>query len=675
MPIEDIRNIGLIAHIDAGKTTTTERILYYTDSTYKIGGVDEGTTVMDWMPEERARGITITAASTTCYWKGKQINIIDTPGHIDFTGEVERSLVVLDGVVMIFSAVEGVESQSEAVWYQANKYNVPRIVLINKLDRIGAEPFECIKMITERLNSNVLKMQFPIGIEDKFYSICDILEEKIIEWDKGSDGKEFVVKPIPENLMPEFNKALKELIETIADNDEHIGDLYLENKPISKQELIAAIRRLTIEKQFVPIFFGSSLRNIGVQPLIEGIVNFLPSPLDRNLDHIPDKSKFCGLIFKLYSDAHGTLVYLRIYTGTINAGEYVMDVNSGVKERISQIFLMQGDKRESIKSASAGDIVAIYGPKQVKTGHTLAALDSKIILKSPDFPEPVIFATIKPNTHQDEEKLGMVLQKLVLDDPTLFIKTDTESGELILSGMGELHLEVLLQRMEREFSIKARLSAPQVSYKETITKGASERGEFIKQSGGKGQYGDVELEIKPLERSAGFVFKNKVREGSIPREYFPSIRKGVEDSLKTGVLAGFPVVDVEVTITDGSFHTVDSSDIAFETAASMAVKAAIGKSNPILLEPIMRLEIIAPPEYIGAIIDDLSARGGKILSMAGVGARHNIFASCPMRKLFGYATAIRSATQGRAIYIMKFDSYCELRKDEEIEVLEKLRGY
>lgn len=674
MAVENLRNIGVIAHIDAGKTTTTERILFYTDKTYKIGEVDEGTTITDWMPEERARGITITAASTTCYWKNKQINIIDTPGHIDFTGEVERSLVVLDGVVMIFSAVEGVESQSEAVWYQANKYKVPRIVLINKLDRIGAEPYECVKMIKERLNSHIIPIQFPIGIEDKFFSVCDVITGKILEWERSSEDKEMQIKPIPDELMPTFQNARKELLESIAEFDDHIAELYLENKPISEEELISAIRKLTIEKQCVPIFFGASLRNIGVQPLLDGIVNYLPSPLDRNLDNIPDKNKFCGLIFKLYSDSHGTLVYLRIYSGKISAGQYVMDVNTGVRERISQIFLMQGDKRESLETAQAGDIVAILGPKQVKTGHTLAT-DSSVMLEAPVFPEPVIFATIKPNTHQDEERLSTILDKLTLDDPTLFVRTDPETGELIVSGMGELHLEVLLQRMEREFSIKARLSDPQVSYKETITKTVHERGQFIKQSGGKGQYGDVELEVAPMERGQGFSFKSKIREGAIPREYIPAIKKGVEETMGNGVLAGFPVVDIAVTALDGTYHTIDSSNIAFETAASIGVRDAMEKANPILLEPIMKLEIISPPEYIGVVLDDLNARNGKILSLSGTGMRHTIFASCPMRKLFGYSTAIRSITQGRAVYIMKFDSYEQLPKDEEKQVLEKLRGY
>lgn len=675
MAVQDIRNIGIIAHIDAGKTTTTERILYYTDKTYKIGEVDDGTTITDWMPEERARGITITAASTTCYWRDKQINIIDTPGHIDFTGEVERSLVVLDGVVMIFSAVEGVESQSEAVWYQANKYNVPRIVLINKLDRIGAEPYECVKMIRERLNSHILKVQFPIGIEDKFHSVVDVISGKVMEWERSGENKEFTTKPIPAEFMQDFNNARKELLEAISEEDDQIAELYLENKPISEEELIQAIRKLTIEKQFVPIFFGASLRNIGVQPLLDGIVNYLPSPAERRLEGISDTNKFCGLVFKLYSDSHGTLVYLRIYSGKISAGAYIMDVNTGVRERISQIFLMHGDKRESMESAQAGDIVAVYGPKQVKTGHTLASLDSSVLLEAPDFPEPVIFATIKPNTHQDEERLSAILEKLALDDPTLLVKTDSESGELIVSGMGELHLEVLLQRMEREFSLKARLSDPQVSYKETITKTVRERGQFIKQSGGKGQYGDVELEIAPLERGKGFSFKSKIREGTIPREYIAPIRKGVEETLKTGVLAGFPMVDIEVTALDGTYHTVDSSNIAFETAASIGVRAGVERANPVLLEPIMKLEIICPPEYIGGVLDDLNARGGKIISLSGTGIRHTIFALCPMRKLFGYATAIRSITQGRAVYIMKFEAYQELSGEEEKQVLEKLRGY
>jgi elongation factor G len=633
---------------------------------------------MDWMEEEKLRGITITSAATTCYWKEGQINIIDTPGHIDFTGEVERSLRILDGAVMIFSAVEGVESQSEAVWRQADKYMIPRIVYINKLDRVGADPNKCINMIKERLSGYPLEVQFPIGIERNFYGVCDIIENKVIEWEQEGDGSNFTVKEVPENLRPKFQEKRNELLEAISLEDDNIAEAYLHDKFINKDELVKVIRKLTIKKNFVPIFFGASARNIGVQPLLDGIINYLPSPLE-----IPIKEeavsifdhKFCALVFKTQTDPHGKLVYIRIYSGSVKPGAYILNHNTHTRERISQIFLMHANKRQILREARAGDIVAIYGPKNIRTGDTLTSIDSTVKLRACEFPEPVIFAKIEPKTSQDEEKFYQVLNDLSIDDPTIDIKKDPETGETLIGGMGELHLQILSQRMEREFSLNVRLGSPQVAYKETIVRPTKGRGQFIKQTGGKGQYGDVMLEIFPLERGKGFKFKSKVKTETIPKEYWSSIHKGIESGIQVGLLAGFPVVDIKVVLVGGSYHPVDSSNIAFESAASIAVKEALKKAELTLLEPEMKLEIVVPPEYLGNVLDDLSKRGGKVLSLSGSGTVHTILASCPLRKLFGYATVIRSLTQGRAVHVMKFDSYKEVPPTEQSLVLKKIRGY
>ncbi|MCK4352880.1 elongation factor G [candidate division WOR-3 bacterium] len=700
--LRKIRNIGIIAHIDAGKTTTTERILYYTHRVHKLGEVDEGSATMDWMVEEKERGITITSAVTTCYWKGTRINIVDTPGHIDFTAEVERSLRVLDGAVMVFSAVEGVESQSESVWFQADRYKVPRLVYINKLDRVGANPNRCVNMIKERLRGHPLLVQFPIGSEGSFHGVCDILSEKIIEWrdtEVGSgeleDGMKFEVKDIPESLRARFEATKDDLIETLSLEEDYIAKQYLDGKPISMELLAKAIRKLTLTKRdddsprFVPIFFGASLKNIGVQPLLDGIVNYLPSPIDRppvegkwevgsgkwEVRNPDINSPFCALIFKIQSDSHGKLAYLRVYSGKIGSGSLVLNANTDKKERISHIFSMHANKREIIGEATAGNIVAVYGLKESLTGHTLTALNSPMILESLKFPEPVISATIQPKTYKDEEKLSLALNKLSLDDPTFKFGVNSETSETIVSGMGELHLDVSVQRMKREFSLNARLANPRVAYKETFTKVVCERGQFIKQTGGHGQYGDVELEFRPIKKGGGFRFKEMVRGNSIPRQYLPAIRKGIEGAMKVGILAGFPVVDLEAILLDGSYHPIDSSDIAFEMAASIAFKKAMEKGEPVLLEPVMRLEIIVPPEYLGSVIDDLNARGGKILGLSGNKVRHTILSACPLRKLFGYATALRSITQGRVVYIMKFASYQEMAEEEQLSVLKKIRGY
>jgi elongation factor G len=677
--LEGIRNIGVIAHIDAGKTTTTERMLYYTRKIHRIGEVDDGSATMDWMDQEKERGITITSAATTCYWKGKQINIVDTPGHIDFTGEVERSLRVLDGTVMVFSAVEGVESQSEGVWLQADKYQVPRIVYINKLDRMGADPYSCIEMIAEKLTGHPIELQFPVGIEKGFASVCDVISEKLVEWIPGEDGSEFTSRDIDDSLRPRLEEAKRRLLESISMEDDEIAEDYLADRDIDRDTLVKAIRRLTIEKRFVPIFFGSSVRNVGIQPLLDAIVDYLPSPLERISD--TDKSackvdsQFVALAFKIQSDPHGKLVYLRIYSGSIRVGEQFTNVNTGARERISQIFLMHANKRKILKEASAGDIVAVYGPKDVRTGHTLAAIGSDVKLETLEFPEPVIFAKIEPKTHQDEAKFHQVLESLTLDDPTIEVRTSPETGETLIAGMGELHLQVASRRMEREFAVHTRLGNPQVAYKETILKAVQTRGKFIKQTGGRGQYGDVVLDVRPTVRGSGFKFTQEVKNGAVPREYWKAVRKGAESSMQVGILAGFPVVDVEVVLIDGTYHSIDSSDIAFQAAASIAVKEALQKGISVLLEPEMKLEIVIPQEYLGNVLDDLSARGGKIVSLSGAGIRHNVMASCPLRKLFGYATTLRSLTQGRVVHLMKFDSYSKLSEEEQTLVLKKTRGY
>ena len=678
--LSDIRNIGVIAHIDAGKTTTTERMLYYTNEIHRIGEVDEGNATMDWMKEEKDRGITITSAVTTCYWKEKRINIVDTPGHVDFTGEVERSLRVLDGAVMIFSAVEGVESQSEAVWQQADKYGIPIIVYINKLDRVGADPYHCVQMIKDRLSRYPLELQFPVGLEREFHSVCDVMSEELIEWSQEEDGSEFTVKEIPNHLKSIYEETREKFLETISLEEDEVAEKYLANHSIAPDELIKTIRKLTIQKKFVPVFFGASLKNIGVQLLLDGIINYLPSPSDRPLIEgkiSPNDPNFCALVFKLQTDQHGKLAYLRIYSGKISTGMQIFNVNTGTKERISHIFLMHANKRKSIRTANAGDIVAVYGFKQARTGHTLKStgVESKVLLNTLEFPEPVISAKIEPKTHKDEEKFSEVISNLIIDDPTLELKTVPETGETLISGMGELHLQVLTQRLVREFSLQVKLGNPQVSYKETITKSVQERSKFIKQTGGHGQYGDVLLKVSPLPGGKGFSFREEVKNGAVPREYWSAIRKGVEASMRIGNLAGFPLIDIEVVLLDGSYHPVDSSSLSFEIAASIAFKSAVGKAESILLEPMMKLEIVVPAEYLGNVLDDLNAKGGKILSLSGNEIRHTILATCPLRKLFGYATDIRSITQGRAVHFMKFDKYQKLPKEEQTSVLKKIRGY
>lgn len=704
--LKKIRNIGFIAHIDAGKTTTTERILYYTGKIHKHGEVDEGSTITDWMPEEKQRGITITAAATTCYWGDNRINIIDTPGHVDFTAEVERTLRVLDGAVIIFSAVEGVESQSETVWYQADRYNVPRIVYINKLDRVGANVEKCLNMMSERLGIRPIVLQLPVGIEEGFSTLVDLISMKLLLFEELKVRYE----EIPESLKETARLKRKEMLESIALYNDSFAEEYLNPKSqickglinqtsteISQKEvnfIKESIRAIVINHlpinhspRAVPVLFGASIQNIGIQPILDSIVEYLPSPLDVPLIvaqnpltgkkeeiSLKDRKSLLALVFKIYNDSHGGLVYLRIYSGVLKQGGLVYNAQKKKKERILRIFLLHGDKRVSLQEAHAGEIVGVYGLKDVVTGDTITDISSPLLLETLYFPEPVLSCSIEPKSREDAEKLEWVLEKIAQDDPTIKIKTDNETGQFIISGMGELHLEVVKNRMEKDFSFHANIGTPQVAFKETIKDCIRKRGEFIKQSGGKGQYGDVEIEIIPTKRDEGIAFENCIKNGSIPFEFIPAIEKGIKESMESGILAGFPVVDVKVRLVGGSSHPVDSSDIAFKIAASIAFKEASKDANPVLLEPVMKIEIITHSQYVGAILSDMGGRGGKVLGLSG-DASHTIKALCPLRKLFGYASALRSLTQGRVVHMVEFDSYKEVPLPEQDVILQKMRGY
>ncbi|OYD15500.1 elongation factor G [candidate division WOR-3 bacterium JGI_Cruoil_03_44_89] len=683
MDIKDIRNIGIIAHIDAGKTTTTERILYYTHKTHRMGEVDEGTTVTDYLKEEKERGITITSACVSCNWRDKRISILDTPGHVDFTVEVERSLRILDGAVVIFSAVEGVESQSETVWYQANKYNVPRIVYINKLDRLGADPYEACNMMREKLAATPLLIQTPYGIENSFQGVVDLIRWKLCVW----EGDGYTLKDIPPEVKKRARAERENLLETVSLYNDHIAELFLDGIEPSPQELISAIREGTIANHYYPTLFGTSLKNIGVQSLLDGIVDFLPSPIDlppikgKTLDGKETERRLLpgepmsALIFKIVQDPFGKLSYTRVYSGRIKKGSVVLDANAETKERISRIFLMYANKREEIEEATAGDICGIFGPKGTKTGHTLCAKEYPLLLESPTFAQPVISVSIEPKTKADEGKLLSVLRMLEEEDPTFICTSNEETGETIISGMGELHLEVLTKRITRDYGLEARVSKPRVSYRETICRDAKEEGKYVRQTGGRGHYGHVKLAVSPLENGKGVSIDNSIRQGEVPREFFPAIKEGILESLDAGVFLGFPVVDIRVDVTGGSYHEVDSSSIDYKIAASIAVKRAIEKAEPCLLEPIMELEIILPGEYLGAVLDDINARNGKVTQLHGKRNIQTVMAICPLRNLFGYATAIRSLTQGRAVYIMEFGHYGKVPQGAAEEMMKKIRGY
>jgi len=675
VPLEKIRNIGIIAHIDSGKTTTTERILFYTGRTYKLGDIDEGTTQMDWMPQEKERGITIVAAATTTFWRGVRINIIDTPGHIDFTAEVERSLRVLDGGVVIFDAEEGVQSQSETVWRQADKYKVPRVCFINKMDKLGADFEGTVKEIEERLGVKVAIMTYPIGKEHEFKGVVDILSKKSLIWDKDEEGTEYsILENVPEDLKLKIEELHARLIEQIVETDDDLLHRYLNGESIAIDELKKALRKATIAYKLVPTYCGSSLRNKGVQPLLDAIVDYLPSPLDlKKIEGVNPKTnqkeerllvpeeKFTALAFKIQLDPHvGKLTYTRIYAGVLEAGSYIYNVNRDKKERVSRILLMHANQREEIDKAYAGEIVALVGPKETRTGDTLSSEEYPILLEKITFPEPVISLAIEPKTKADQEKLSYNLQRLAEEDPTFKVKIDHETGQTIISGMGELHLEVIVDRMRREMGMDVKVGKPQVAYKETVTKVAEAEGKYIRQTGGHGQYGHCLIRVEPLPRGEGFKFINKIKGGVIPSEFIPAVEKGVLEAMEKGVLLGFPITDIAVTLFDGSYHEVDSSDIAFKIAGSIALQEAAKKAALTLLEPIMKLEVTVPEEFMGPVIGDISSKRGKIL---GTEKKHKavvIKAYVPLAELSGYATTLRSLTEGRCFFYMEPSHYEEV---------------
>jgi elongation factor G len=688
LSLEKTRNIGIMAHIDAGKTTTTERILYYTGVSYKMGEVHDGTAVMDWMPQEQERGITITAAATTCFWKNHRINIIDTPGHVDFTIEVERSLRVLDGAVAVFDSVNGVEPQSETVWRQADKYKVPRIAFMNKMDRIGADFYFSVKTMVDRLGARPVPIQLPIGKESGFRGCIDLVNMKAILFNDETLGAKYVVEDIPADLLAEAKAYRDKMIEAIADYDETIMEKYLNGKAVTEEEIKTGIRKATIKMELTPVICGSAFKNKGVQLLLDAVVDYLPAPTDvfavKGIDpedgkelerHPKDDEPFSALAFKIMSDPYvGQLTFLRVYSGVLNAGSYIYNSTKDTKERIGRLLKMHANQREEIKEVCAGDIAAAVGLKSTTTGDTLCDEDNAIILEVMEFPSPVISVAIEPKTKQDQEKLGISLQKLSQEDPSLRVSTDTETGQTIISGMGELHLEIIVDRLKREFKVDANVGKPQVAYRETIKGKTTAEGKFIRQSGGRGQYGHVRLELEPNEVGAGFEFVNKIVGGSVPREYIPAVEKGLKEAMDSGVLAGYPVNDIKITLYDGSYHEVDSSEMAFKIAASMGFKEGMRNASPILLEPIMFLEVIVPEEYMGDVIGDINSRRGKINDMKPRGSAQVITSKVPLSEMFGYATDLRSKTQGRGIFTLQFSHYEEVPKSIADGIFAKVKG-
>ncbi len=675
VPLDKIRNVGIIAHIDSGKTTTTERILFYTGRSYKIGDIDEGNTQMDWMPQERERGITIVSAATTTFWKNVRINIIDTPGHVDFTAEVERSLRVLDGGVIVFDAEEGVQSQSETVWRQADKYKVPRICFINKMDKLGANFEGTVEEITERLGAKPAVMVYPLGKENEFKGVVDLLSMKSLVWGKDPQGIEYdIIDEIPADIKEHVQKARAKLFEAVAETDDVLLNKYLGGEEITVEELKTALRRATIAYKLIPVYCGTSLRNKGVQPVLDAIVDYLPSPLDLGevqglvpgsnetaVRKLNSEEKFSALAFKIQLDPHvGKITYTRIYSGTLETGSYVYNVNKGKRERVSRLLLMHANNREEIDKAYSGEIVALVGPKETKTGDTLADQDHPILLEQITFPEPVISLAIEPKTKADQEKLSYTLNRLSEEDPTFKVKVNHETGQTIMSGMGELHLEILVDRMKREMGMDANVGKAQVAYKETIAGEVEAEGKYIKQSGGHGQYGHCLIRMKPLARGEGFRYVNSIKGGTIPAEFIPSIEKGIIEAMEKGVLLGYPMVDIEVTVYDGSYHDVDSSDIAFKIAGSMAFQDGAKKAGMILLEPIMKLEVTVPDDFMGVVIGDISSRRGKIISTDKRGRATIIKAYAPLAELSGYVTVLRSLTEGRGIPYMEPSHYEEV---------------
>jgi elongation factor G len=684
--LENIRNIGIMAHIDAGKTTTTERILFYTGRVHKIGEVHDGAATMDWMVQEQERGITITSAATTCQWKGHNINIIDTPGHVDFTVEVERSLRVLDGAVAVFCSVGGVEPQSETVWRQADKYGVPRIAYINKMDRVGADFFRGVSMIAERLGSNPVPIQLPIGMEDKFKGIVDLVTMKAIVYtdDLGTTSD---ISDVPDELLPQAEEYREKLLEAVAEVDEELMMKYLEGEEISEQEIKQAIRKGTIGLKFIPVLCGSSFKNKGVQPLLDAVVEYMPSPLDvpaiqgvtpdgtEEVRHSDDNEPFAALAFKIMADPYvGKLTFFRVYSGTLTAGSYILNSTKGKKERIGRILRMHANHREDVDEIRAGDIAAAVGIKDVSTGDTLSDEKKAIILESMVFPEPVIHIAIEPKTKADQDKLGGSLAKLAEEDPTFKMHTDEETGQTIISGMGELHLEIIVDRLQREFKVDCNVGRPQVSYKETIRKPVKAEGKFVRQSGGRGQYGHCWVAFEPLEPGSGFVFESKIVGGAIPKEYIAPIQAGIQEAMQNGILAGYQVLDVKATVVDGSYHDVDSSEMAFKIAGSMAFKAGAAKANPVILEPVMKVEVTVPEEYMGDVIGDLNSRRGRIEGMEARSGAQIIRGFVPMAEMFGYATDLRSRTQGRGVYTMQVDHFEEVPKNIAEGIIAKRQG-
>jgi elongation factor G len=688
VPLERTRNIGIMAHIDAGKTTTTERILYYTGINYKIGEVHEGTATMDWMVQEQERGITITSAATTCNWLDHRVNIIDTPGHVDFTIEVERSLRVLDGAVAVFCSVGGVEPQSETVWRQADKYGVPRIAFINKMDRVGSDFDRGVNMIRERLGAHPVPVQLPLGKEETFRGVIDLVTMKAVIWDDDSLGARYRTDEIPEEYRAAAEAQRERLLEAVADVDERLLEKYLEGQPIAESEIRNAVRQATLQLKLVPVLCGSAFKNRGVQPLLDAVVNYLPSPLDKppvtgvnphtqreEQRAADDSAPFAALAFKIMTDPYvGTLTFFRVYSGKLESGEHILNAAKGRRERIGRLLKMHANKREEIKEVYAGDIAAAVGLREATTGDTVCDEDKPIILESIEFPDPVISIAIEPKTKQDQERLGVSLQKLATEDPSFRVETDTETGQTIIKGMGELHLEIIVDRLLREFKVDANVGRPQVAYKETIQREVRQEGKFIRQTGGRGQYGHVVLSLSPLPPGSGFQFSDDTKGGTVPREYIGAVEKGAREALEGGVLAGYPMVDVRVSLLDGSAHEVDSSELAFKIAASMALKDGAKKAHPVLLEPVMSVEVVAPEEFMGEVIGNLSSRRGHIQGTEARAGAQVITATVPLKEMFGYATDLRSATQGRATYTMQFSHYEPVPQMISEEIMAKAVG-
>ncbi len=688
-PIEKVRNIGIAAHIDAGKTTTTERILFYTGVSHKIGEVHDGAATMDWMEQEQERGITITSAATTCEWKGVQINIIDTPGHVDFTIEVERSMRVLDGAVAVFCSVGGVQPQSETVWRQANKYHVPRMVFVNKMDRTGADFFEVERQIKDRLNANPVPIQIPIGAEENFKGVVDLVEMKAVIWDDDQSlmGQKYEIVDIPEDLVELAEEYREKMIEAVAETSDELLDKYMEGEELTKEEIKAGLKQGCIDLSIVPMTCGTAFKNKGVQTLLDAVVDYMPAPTEvppikgqyedgtEVLVESTDNGPFAALAFKIMTDPFvGQLTFIRVYRGILNSGSYVYNTSKDKKERIGRLLRMHSNKREEISELYAGEIGAVVGLKYTLTGDTLADEKDKVILEKMEFPDPVISVAVEPKTKADQEKMGVALQKLAQEDPSFRVTTDEESGQTIISGMGELHLEILVDRMMREFKVEAEVGAPQVAYRETIKAPVNQEYKYAKQSGGRGQYGHVFLKIEPQEQGAGYEFIDEIKGGVIPKEYIPAVDKGIQEAMQRGIQAGYPVEDVKVTLYDGSYHEVDSSEMAFKLAGSMGFREGAKKANPVILEPIMKVEVEVPEEYMGDVIGDINKRRGQINGMGDRAGNKIVDAFVPLAEMFGYSTDLRSMTQGRATYAMEFDHYDEVPANVAKEIIEKRNG-